>query len=192
MKADWNHQLEEAVQAGDLLEDSKKNILRLLDSSGTMARVEESVRELVDAGAWGELNDRFYRTLAFGTGGLRGRTIGKVVTKAEMGKPEALGRPEFPAVGTNCMNEGNVARATQGLVNYLKKMFPNDLPKVVFAHDTRFFSREFADLAARTVAAAGGTAGGLAPSCRDAGCFRVWPFAACSFAMTALRMCGSM
>ena len=158
MKADWNHRLEEAVRAGDLLEDSKKNILRLLASSGTIARVEDSVRELVDAGAWGELNDRFYRTLAFGTGGLRGRTIGKVVTKAEMGKPTALGRPEFPAVGTNCMNEGNVARATQGLVNYLKKMFPKELPKVVFAHDTRFFSREFADLAARTVAAAGGTA----------------------------------
>lgn len=106
----------------------------------------------------GELNDRFYRTLAFGTGGLRGRTIGKVVTKAEMGKQAALGRPEFPAVGTNCMNEGNVARATQGLVNYLKKMFPKEPPTVVFAHDTRFFSREFADLAARTVAAAGGTA----------------------------------
>jgi len=158
MKADWNHRLEEALQAGDLLEDSKKNILRLLDSSGTVTRVKESVRELVDAGAWGELNDRFYRTLAFGTGGLRGRTIGKVVTKAEMGKPAALGRPEFPAVGTNCMNEGNVARATQGLVNYLKKMFPKELPKVVFAYDTRFFSREFADLAARTVAAAGGTA----------------------------------
>lgn len=158
MKADWNHRLEGAVQAGDLLEDSKKNILRLLDSSGTGARLEESVRELVDAGAWGELNDRFYRTLAFGTGGLRGRTIGKVVTKAEMGKQAALGRPEFPAVGTNCMNEGNVARATQGLVNYLKKMFPKEPPTVVFAHDTRFFSREFADLAARTVAAAGGTA----------------------------------
>jgi len=158
MKADWNHRLEGAVQAGDLLEDSKKNILRLLDSSGTVARVEESVRELVDAGAWGELNDRFYQTLAFGTGGLRGRTIGKVVTKAEVGKQAALGRPEFPAVGTNCMNEGNVARATQGLVNYLKKMFPKELPRVVFAHDTRFFSREFADLAARTVAAVGGTA----------------------------------
>jgi phosphoglucomutase len=150
--------LEGAVQAGDLLEDSKKNILRLLASSGTVARVEESVRELVEIGAWGELNDRFYRTLAFGTGGLRGRTIGKLVTKAEMGKQAALGRPEFPAVGTNCMNEGNVARATQGLVNYLKKMFPKELPKVVFAHDTRFFSREFADLAARTVAAVGGTA----------------------------------
>jgi len=158
MKADSNHRLVGAVQAGDLLEDSKKNILNLLASSGMVTRVEDSVRELVDAGAWGELNDRFYRTLAFGTGGLRGRTIGKVVTKAEMGKPAALGRPEFPAAGTNCMNEGNVARATQGLVNYLKKMFPKEIPSVVFAHDTRFFSREFADLAARTVAAAGGTA----------------------------------
>ena len=34
----------------------------------------------------GELNDRFYKTLAFGTGGLRGRTIGKIVTKAERGE----------------------------------------------------------------------------------------------------------
>ena len=158
MSEDWSHCLEGAVEKGDLLEDSKKNILRLLGSSGAGSRVEESVRELVKAGEWGELNDRFYRTLAFGTGGLRGRTIGNVVTKAEMGKPAALGRPEFSAVGTNCMNEGNVARATQGLVNYLKRMFPNEPPRVVFAHDTRFFSREFADLAARTVAAAGGTA----------------------------------
>ena len=38
------------------------------------------------AGEWTELNDRFFRTLAFGTGGLRGRTIGKVVTNAERGK----------------------------------------------------------------------------------------------------------
>lgn len=56
------------------------------------------------------------------------------------------------------MNEGNVVRATQGLVNYLQKSFPGQAPRVVFAHDTRFFSREFAELAARTVAAAGGTA----------------------------------
>ncbi len=36
-----------------------------------------------------ELNDRFYRTLSFGTGGLRGRTIGKIVTAAERGKARA-------------------------------------------------------------------------------------------------------
>jgi phosphoglucomutase len=56
------------------------------------------------------------------------------------------------------MNYGNVARATQGLVNYLKKNFSGKAPSVVFAHDTRHFSREFAELSARTVAAAGGTA----------------------------------
>jgi len=158
MSTESKQAIESAVQEGKLSADSASNMERLMRESSDVPRVAESIRELVGAGEWGELSDRFFRRLAFGTGGLRGRTIGKVVTKAEMGKPTALGRPEFPAVGTNCMNEGNVARATQGLVNYLKKNFPGQPPKVVFAHDTRFFSREFAELAARTVAAAGGTA----------------------------------
>ena len=150
--------VERAVEAGQLSAESGKNIKKTFVGAkgGSVERV--SLEALVGSGEWGELNDRFFRTLAFGTGGLRGRTIGKVVTEAEMGKPTALGRPEFPAVGTNCMNYGNVARATQGLVNYLKKNFSGKAPSVVFAHDTRHFSREFAELSARTVAAAGGTA----------------------------------
>jgi hypothetical protein len=52
MKTDWNHRLEQVVLAGYLLEDGKKNILRLVASSGTVARVKDSVRELVEAGAW--------------------------------------------------------------------------------------------------------------------------------------------
>ena len=154
----WSEALEQAVKAGKLSADSAENIRKLAAASKSSPLVEASIGELVSAGEWAELNDRFFRTLAFGTGGLRGRTIGKVVTKAEQGKPTALGRPEFPAVGTNCMNYGNVARATQGLVNYLKKNFAGQLPSVVFSHDTRHFSREFAELSARTVAAAGGTA----------------------------------
>ena len=43
-------------------------------------------------------------------------------------------------------------------MNYLKKNFAGQAPSVVFSHDTRHFSREFAELSARTVAAAGGTA----------------------------------
>ena len=150
--------VERAVEAGQLSAESGKNIKKTFTGAkeGSVERV--SLEALVGAEEWGELNDRFFRTLAFGTGGLRGRTIGKVVTEAEKGKPTALGRPEFPAVGTNCMNYGNVARATQGLVNYLKKNFSGKAPAVVFAHDTRHFSREFAELSARTVAAAGGTA----------------------------------
>ena len=158
MSTEFKQAIESAVQEGKLSTDSAENVGRLMRESKQVPRMVASIQELVDTCEWEELNDRFFRTLAFGTGGLRGRTIGKVVTKAEMGKPTALGRPEFPAVGTNCMNEGNVVRATQGLVNYLQKSFPGQAPRVVFAHDTRFFSREFAELAARTVAAAGGTA----------------------------------
>ena len=158
MSTEFKQAIESAVQEGKLSTDSAENVGRLMRESNQVPRMVASIQELVDTCEWEELNDRFFRTLAFGTGGLRGRTIGKVVTKAEMGKPTALGRPEFPAVGTNCMNEGNVAKATQGLVNYLQKSFPGQAPRVVFAHDTRFFSREFAELAARTVAAAGGTA----------------------------------
>ena len=158
MSTEFKQAIESAVQEGKLSTDSAENVGRLMRESKQVPRMVASIQELVDTCEWEELNDRFFRTLAFGTGGLRGRTIGKVVTKAEMGKPTALGRPEFPAVGTNCMNEGNVAKATQGLVNYLQKSFPGQAPRVVFAHDTRFFSREFAELAARTVAAAGGTA----------------------------------
>ena len=158
MGTDWKELVEQAVQGGKLSPESAENIQRLTGSSSSQPGVESSIGELVAAGEWAELNDRFFRTLAFGTGGLRGRTIGKVVTKAEQGKPTTLGRPEFPAVGTNCMNYGNVTRATQGLVNYLKKNFSGQAPSVVFSHDTRHFSREFAELSARTVAAAGGTA----------------------------------
>jgi phosphoglucomutase len=158
MSTEFKQAIESAVQEGKLSTDSAENVGRLMRESKQVPRMVASIQELVGACEWEELNDRFFRTLAFGTGGLRGRTIGKVVTKAEMGKPTALGRPEFPAVGTNCMNEGNVVRATQGLVNYLQKSFPGQAPRVVFAHDTRFFSREFAELAARTVAAAGATA----------------------------------
>ena len=154
----WSEAMAQAVKAGKLSAESAENIRRMTAASKSLPLVEASIGELVAAGEWAELNDRFFRTLAFGTGGLRGRTIGKVVTKAEQGKPTALGRPEFPAVGTNCMNDGNVARATQGLVNYLKKNFAGQAPSVVFAHDTRHFSRDFAELASRTVAAAGGTA----------------------------------
>lgn len=144
--------IEEAIGERHLMESAGRNIAALLEkaSSDLEARV---LRELVEAKAWDELNDRFYKTLAFGTGGLRGRTIGKIVTEAERGTPTALGRPQFPCVGTNAMNFYNVTRATRGLVAYLHEWFRNEgiegRPKLVVAYDTRFFSREFAETAAR-------------------------------------------
>jgi len=153
--------LEAAQKSGDILKETRDNVLRWLDQN-TESWMTDSLAELVESKSWTELNDRFFKNLAFGTGGLRGRTIGNVVTAAERGKVSVLGRPEHPAVGTNCMNGVNVRRATQGLVDYViswKKKQGSDAPPVlVFAHDTRHFSREFAELAARTVAENGGTA----------------------------------
>ena len=137
-----------------LMESTGQNIAAVLDSATSPldARV---VQELVDAQKWNELNDRFYKTLAFGTGGLRGRTIGKVVTKSEIGTGTAE-RPEHPCVGTNAMNFYNIERATRGLVAYVKEWFSREQlagkPKLVIAHDTRFFSREFTALAAKVAA----------------------------------------
>ena len=166
------HALEAARKRGDILKETCDNILHFLDQNSEKW-MAESLAELVESKSWTELNDRFFKSLAFGTGGLRGRTIGNVVTEAERGKVHpssrdhgietgALGRPERPAVGTNCLNDANVRRATQGLVDYVvswkRKNGPDTPPVLVFAHDTRHFSREFAELAARTVAENGGTA----------------------------------
>ena len=96
-----------AIADGRLMQSAAKNIRTLLAGAPSDLYLR-AVSELVDAGDWSELNDRFYQTLAFGTGGLRGRTIGKVVTKAELGdrahSAVGTGRPEFPCVGTNAMN----------------------------------------------------------------------------------------
>lgn len=146
--------VQNAVTAGKLLPGSGENILKLLASTTSPVDVA-SVEELVAAENWAELDNRFFRTLAFGTGGLRGKTIGAVVTKAEQGVPQALGRPQFACTGTNAMNPYNISRATQGLVYYVKdhhaKHGAPGKPSVCLCHDTRFFSREFAELAAKII-----------------------------------------
>ena len=78
-----------------------------------------------------EINDRFYRNLEFGTGGLRG-VIG---------------------AGTNRMNVYTVRKATQGLANYLNKHGTE--PSVAIAYDSRIKSDLFAKQAAAVLAANG-------------------------------------
>jgi len=144
--------LSAAAADGRLLESAKSNILSLL--AGTTSGVAvKAVAELIDAGAWDELNDRFFKTLAFGTGGLRGRTIGRVVTRAEQGNGGPNGRPEHPCVGTATMNFYNVSRAVRGLIAYAKQYAGDGRkPALVFAHDTRHFSRDFAEFCATVCA----------------------------------------
>ena len=144
--------LEQAVEEGRLLAASAGNIPLLL-AAGHNPLYRLAISQLVEAKAWSELNDRFFKTLAFGTGGLRGRSIGKRVTDAERGSRPESEPPEHPCVGTNAMNFYNVSRATQGLVNYLKgylnSVRSDRRPSLALAHDTRIFSRQFAELAAK-------------------------------------------
>ena len=72
------------------------------------------------------LEDAFYRTLEFGTGGLRG----------------------VMGAGTNRMNRYTVAMATQGLANYLKKNFADQKISVVISYDSRNNSQLFARVSA--------------------------------------------
>ena len=147
--------IDNAVANKRLLESAAKNIRALL-TSATSDLYSRVVDELVAAEEWGELNDRFYKTLEFGTGGLRGRTIGKILTSAERGNAKSDERPQFPCVGTNAMNFANVNRATQGLVAYAKEWHAKNKienrPKIVIARDTRFFSNQFTNLTAEVAA----------------------------------------
>jgi len=149
---DLPEQLAAAVASGKLLESAKHNIDSLLAGASSDLSMN-SVKELVAEGNFSELNDRFFKTLAFGTGGLRGRTIGRVVTSAEQGEGGPNDRPEFPCVGTATMNYYNLSRAVRGLATYAKSFIgEGKKPTLVFAHDTRHFSENFADFGARIAA----------------------------------------
>ena len=143
--------VDQAAADGKLLKSTGANVRSSVTDGDSLCI--DTVRELVENAAWIELNDRFFKTLAFGTGGLRGRTIGKIVTAAERGRAGKNDPPEFPCVGTNAMNFYNVSRATRGLAAYLREWLDRkrlpDKPKIVIAHDTRFFSKEFSDVAAK-------------------------------------------
>ncbi|MFA6287990.1 MAG: phospho-sugar mutase [Opitutaceae bacterium] len=153
--------IQAAGQAGQLLPSTVQNISDWL-AAGLPAWAEASIEELVDKGAWAELNDRFYRYLEFGTGGIRGRTIGTVTTAAETGVPSAMGTPEHAAIGCNILNDFTLIRATIGLHRYTKawlvKSGRADVPALVIAHDVRHFSRHFCELAASTWSKLGGNA----------------------------------
>ena len=95
---------------------------------GTRSRVKEMI-----ASNPAELADSFYRILEFGTGGLRG----------VMGD------------GTNRMNKYTVGMATQGLANYVIRMFPGLEHKMAIAHDSRNNSRYFAEITSEVLAANG-------------------------------------
>ena len=151
-----------AGQAGQLLPSTVENLSTWL-GAGLPPWFGASVDELVANAAWGELNDRFYRYLEFGTGGMRGRTIGVVSTQSEQGSaPGPQGAPAYAAAGSNVLNDFTLLRAVIGLYRYvhrhLRQANRYDVPKIVIAHDVRHFSRHFCELAASAWTRLGGVA----------------------------------
>ncbi|MET0261918.1 MAG: phospho-sugar mutase, partial [Rariglobus sp.] len=153
--------IQAAGQAGKLLPETVKNLTAWLDAS-LPAWAISSIDELTTSGAWEELNNRFYRDLEFGTGGIRGRTIGFTPTAAETGVLGEQGTPAFAAIGSNILNDFTLARATIGLFRYTKKYLTAagraEAPSLVIAHDVRHFSRHFTELAASIWTELGGNA----------------------------------
>jgi phosphoglucomutase len=154
--------IESAGAAGSLLESTVANLKIWANADFLPEWVGASIAELVEKEEWEELNDRFYQNMAFGTGGIRGRTIGKVPAAAETGTLSPVGTPEHAAVGTNVLNDFNLIRATVGMFRYVEKYLKesgrHDLPRFVIAHDVRHFSRHFCELAASTWCKLGGQA----------------------------------
>ncbi len=98
------------------------------------ADTQKAVKAMVEDEDKTALIDAFYRTLEFGTGGLRG----------------------IMGPGTNRMNIYTVGAATQGLANYLNKNFAGrDKISVVVGHDCRNNSRLFAETSAAIFSANG-------------------------------------
>ena len=96
-------------------------------------RFRQEVEDLLGVQNWPELNERFYTSLSFGTGGLRG-TIGG---------------------GTNRMNPFMVRATTQGLATYVNAAVGVGKGSAVIAHDSRNYSDLFALEAALVLAAIG-------------------------------------
>lgn len=80
-----------------------------------------------------ELEDSFYKDLAFGTGGMRG----------------------IMGVGTNRINKYTLGKNTQGVSNYLKEKFPDQDIKVAIAYDCRNNSKELAQIVGNVFSANG-------------------------------------
>ncbi len=92
---------------------------------------KKEIQHLLDSGNEKELTDSFYKDLEFGTGGLRG----------------------IMGVGSNCMNQYTLGKATQGLANYLTKNYPNQPISVAIAYDSRNNSQKFAQITAHIFSA---------------------------------------
>lgn len=122
------------MEKSDLISKCEQVAQSWVASSFYDEGTKQKVKRMLESEDKTELIDSFYRTLEFGTGGLRG----------------------IMGPGTNRMNIYTVGAATQGLSNYLNKNFENlSQISVVVGHDCRNNSRLFAETAAKIFSANG-------------------------------------
>ena len=118
----------------ELIKACEAEAQKWLDSPVYDMETKKTVQSLIENEDKTELVDAFYRSLEFGTGGLRG----------------------IMGVGTNRMNKYIVGMATQGFANYILKAFPNQKGlSVVVGHDCRNNGRLFAETVANIFSANG-------------------------------------
>lgn len=115
------------------LENVIPQVNKWLDSSLIDEQSKTIIKSLLSREDKKDLIDSFYRTLEFGTGGLRG----------------------IMGVGSNCMNKYTVGIATQGFANYFKKALPGQKISVAIAYDCRNNSKFFAETTANIFSANG-------------------------------------
>lgn len=113
----------------------EQNILNAVNEWLTPAfdhQTQEEIKEIMTTSPK-ELEDRFYKNLEFGTGGMRG----------------------IMGVGTNRINKYTLGKNTQGIANYMHRVFPNKELKVAIAYDCRHNSNTLAKVVADVFSANG-------------------------------------
>ena len=126
-------QLESALAEKKLSPTAADNIRAWL-TEPRYAQYAPQVAEHIAAGKWQTLDDVFWTVIPFGTGGRRGRM--------------------YP-IGTNAINDRTMGESAQGLADYVKEHSAGGELSCAVAYDTRHRSREFAELCAEVMAAAG-------------------------------------
>jgi phosphomannomutase len=126
-------QLEAAAVEKKLSPGAVENIRTWL-TAPYLAEYAPKVAEHLSTGMWKELEDAFWTTIPFGTGGRRGKM--------------------YP-IGCNAINDRTVGETAQGLADYVKQQVTGQPLSCAVAYDTRHRSRHFAELCSRIMAAAG-------------------------------------
>ncbi len=153
--------IQSLADKGLIKKSTAENLICWIKQENIPQWVTDSINQLIDGKHWDEINNRFFKNISFGTGGIRGRTISETITSIEAGDQKKGQTPNYATVGTNSLNELVVVRATVALFEYtLENLIQKgslQQPSIVVAHDVRHFSNKFSQIISDTWKHLGGT-----------------------------------